>query len=81
MIMAMAEDKLMFSSSLLAGLGKPTKPPSSFFIFCGERRPALRGSYIQNIRQMGQEWGGMGAKEKEVVSRGGMELSFYHFRP
>lgn len=56
-------------SSLLASLGKPVQPPSSFFLFLGERRPALRGSPTDNVRQMTQEWGRMGLAEKEVFSK------------
>ena len=44
---------------------KPKRPLSAYILFCNEIRPTLKGSIIENAKQIGAEWKQLTPEQKQ----------------
>jgi hypothetical protein len=44
---------------------KPKRPPASFVLFYNERSPSLKGSMIENVKQIATEWKQLTPEQKQ----------------
>jgi hypothetical protein len=44
---------------------KPKRALSAYILFCNEKRPTLKGSLIENAKQIGAEWKQLTPEQKQ----------------